>query len=221
MKKFKIINLERFIKNDTAREWIEALIFALIIAAIFRTWAYSPYRVPTGSMKPTIMEGDYLFADMHAYGFVVPFTDIKLFASSIKRGDIIIFPNPQPNNSPNGDVPYIKRVVAIEGDQIEMVGETIYINGKAEDQKIPYYNNGLPARTYQTDRFAVPKKFVVPPGKVWPLGDNRRNSHDGRYWGFIDVKDVRAQGLFIHWSHDPTKNLFSGYKFERIGKWLE
>ncbi len=215
MKKFKIINLERFIKNDTIREWVEALIIALVIALIFRTWAYSPYRVPTGSMIPTIEIGDYLFADMHAYGFVIPFTDIKLLPEKVERGDIIIFPNPR-----DPSIPYIKRAVAVEGDEVEIIGETIYINGEAEDQKIPYYNPLHRPVPYSFD-FAVNQKFTVPEGKVWPLGDNRRNSLDGRYWGFIDIKNVRAKGLFIHWSHDPEQSLLSGYRFDRVGKWLE
>lgn len=215
MKKFKIINLERFIKNDTIREWVEALIIALAIALIFRTWAYSPYRVPTGSMIPTIQIGDYLFANMHAYGFVVPFTDMKLFPSEVERGDIIIFPNPR-----DPSIPYIKRAVAVEGDRVEIRGEKIYINGKPEDPSIPFYDERhLPVPYDPT--FAVPRSFVVEEGKIWPLGDNRRNSLDGRYWGFIDEEDVRARGMFIHWSHDPNAGLLSGYRFDRIGTWLE
>lgn len=215
MKKFKIINLERFIKNDTIREWVEALIIALVIALIFRTWAYSPYRVPTGSMIPTIKIGDYLFADMHAYGFVIPFTDKKLFRSKVERNDIIIFPNPH-----DPSIPYIKRAVGIAGDEIEIIGEKIYINGEPENKEIPYYDKRYLPVTYSPE-FDVPRKFVVPEGKIWPLGDNRRNSLDGRFWGFIDESDVRAQGLFIHWSHDPDQGLLSGYRFDRIGKWLE
>ncbi len=215
MTKIKIINLERFIKNDTIREWVEALIIALAIALVFRTWVYSPYRVPTGSMIPTIQIGDYLFADMHAYGFVIPFTDIKLFPSKVKRGDIIIFPSPK-----DPSIPYIKRAVAIEGDKIEIIDETIYINGKPEDQKVPFYNQYLNPLPY-SDNFGVPQSFVVPKGKIWPLGDNRRNSSDGREWGFVDETDIRAKGLFIHWSHDPDKSIFSGYRFDRLGRWLE
>ncbi len=211
--KIKIINLERFIKNDTVREWVEALIFALIIALIFRTWAYSPYRVPTGSMIHTIQIGDYLFADMHAYGFVIPMTDKKLFPSKVKRGDIIIFPSPEEG------IPYIKRAAAIEGDTIEIIGEQIYINGKAESREHIYLNEDIDPVLHNS-KFKVERKFTVPKGKVWPLGDNRRNSYDGRFWGFVDEKDVRAKGLFIHWSHDPQKGLFSGYRLNRVGHWL-
>ncbi len=211
----KIINLERFIKNKVIREWVEALIFAVIVAAIFRTWFFSPYGVPTGSMIPTIKIGDYLFANMHAYGYVVPFTDIKLFPSKVERGDIVIFPSPI-----DSDKDYIKRAVAVEGDVVEIVGEIIYINGKAENYPSLYYDRKLPPVVYNW-KFAVSRKFTVPIGKVWTLGDNRRNSLDGRFWGFVDLKDIRAQGMFIHWSHDPGKSIFTGYKLDRIGKWLE
>ncbi|NQU65979.1 MAG: signal peptidase I [SAR324 cluster bacterium] len=211
----RILKLDRFIKNKTIREWVEALIFALVFAGIFRTWAYSPYNVPTGSMIHTIEIGDYLFADMHAYGYVVPFTDIKFFPSKIERGDVVIFPSPH-----DPSIPYIKRVVAIEGDEVELVGEEIYINGQVEKNPHRFLDQRLPMVSYNGE-FAVPEKFTVPAGQVWPLGDNRRNSLDGRFWGFINVKDVRAKGLIVVWSHNPQFNFFSGYRFERIGQFLE
>jgi len=215
MKIPKLINLERFIKNKTIREWVEALIFALIVAGIFRTWLYAPYRVPTGSMIHTIEIGDYLFADMHAYGFVIPFTDKKIFPAKVERNDVIVFPSPI-----DDDKDYIKRAMAVEGDEIEIIGETIYINGKPENHSTVFLDSRMRPVTY-SDEFIVPRKFTVPKGKVWPLGDNRRNSLDGRYWGFIDMKDIRAKGLIISWSHDPEASLLSGYRFERIGQLLK
>lgn len=215
MKITKLLRLDRIIKNKSILEWIDALIFAIIIAGIFRTWFYSPYNVPTGSMIHTIEVGDYLFADMHAYGFVVPFTDIKLFSKEVKRGDIIIFPSPL-----DPSIHYIKRAVAVGGDEIELIDENVYINGKLEDNPHLNYDERLPRVVYSPE-FVVPRKFTVPEGKVWPLGDNRRNSLDGRYWGFIDVKDIRARGLIIGWSHDPNKSLLSGYRFNRIGTLLK
>jgi signal peptidase I len=211
----RFLKLDRFIKNQTIREWVEALIFALVVAGVFRTWAYSPYNVPTGSMIHTIEIGDYLFADMHAYGFVVPFTDIKLLPSKVERGDIVIFPNPL-----DPSISYIKRAVAIEGDEVELVGEEIYINGVSEKNPHRFLDERIPPVTHNRE-FEVPKKFVVPQGKVWPLGDNRRNSLDGRYWGFVNATDVRAKGLIISWSHDPQAGFLSGYRFERIGRILE
>ena len=85
----KIINLERFIKNKTIREWSEALLFALIVAFIFRTWLFAPYRIPTGSMIHTIEIGDHIFVNKHSYGFWLPFTENRLAVSPVERGDII------------------------------------------------------------------------------------------------------------------------------------
>jgi signal peptidase I len=211
MKLSKLLRLDRFIKNEAIREWIEAILFALIVAGFFRTWLYSPYRVPTGSMIHTIEVGDYLFADMHAYGFVIPFTDIKLFPSKVRRNDIIIFPSPD-----NPSIPYIKRVIAVEGDEVEIRGERIFINGQPERADPLFFDENMSPVPY-SPFFFVRQTFTVPKGKVWPLGDNRRNSLDGRYWGFIEMGKVRARGLIVAWNHDPARSLLTGYRFNRIG----
>ena len=231
----KIINLEKFIKNKTLREWIEALVFALIVATIFRTWLYAPFRVPTGSMIPTIMEGDHFFANMHYYGFVIPFTDNKLFSSEPKKGDVIIFP--RPNNpkkcqeflfgltdtikslffsflNPNY-VPvcmdYIKRVVAVGGDKLLIDGENVYVNGKREKGYTPYFNLYYPP-------YLKYENITIPEGKIFAMGDNRRNSQDSRDWGFVELKNVRAKASMIYLSFEPNKNMFSGFRGERIGQ---
>lgn len=205
----KIINLERFIKNKTIREWVEALIFALIVAMIFRTWLYAPYRVPTGSMIHTIEIGDHLFVNKHAYGFVVPFTDIKLFPSEVERKDIVVFPYPE-----DPSIDFIKRIIAVGGDELEIIGESVYVNGKLEKGDYLFYDDTL---------MALPEhiKVTVPEGKLWAMGDNRRNSKDSRSWGFVDEKTVEGKGVIIYWSHDPEHSLLSGYRFDRIGKRLE
>ncbi|MBU2647060.1 signal peptidase I [bacterium] len=205
----KIINLERLIKNKTIREWVEALIFALVVAMIFRTWLYAPYRVPTGSMIHTIEIGDHLFVNKHAYGFVIPFTDVRLFPSEVQRNDIVVFPYPE-----DPSIDFIKRIVAVGGDTVEIIGETVYINGKVEKSDFVFYDETL---------MTLPEKITitVPKGKLWAMGDNRRNSKDSRSWGFVDEKTVEGKGVIIYWSHNPEHSLFSGYRFDRIGKFLE
>ncbi len=205
----KIINLERFIQNKTIREWVEALIFALVVAMIFRTWLYAPYRVPTGSMIHTIEIGDHLFVNKHAYGYVVPFTDIRLFSSKVERNDIVVFPYPE-----DPSIDFIKRIVAVSGDTIEIVGESVYINGELEKGEFVFYDETL---------MTLPEhiKITVPKGKLWAMGDNRRNSRDSRSWGFVDEKTVEGKGVIIYWSHDPQQSLISGYRFDRIAKFLE
>lgn len=202
------IRLNRFIKNKLLREWIEAALFALIIAAIFRTWLYAPYRIPTGSMIHTIEIGDQLFVNQHAYGFKIPFTQTKLFLSSVQRGDIIVFPYPL-----NPKIDFIKRVIGMQGDKIELSGEKVYINGTLEVAEYLYYD---PAAVVIPEN----RTIIVPPGKLWVMGDNRRNSSDSRVWGFVDEISVKGKGTIIYWSHNPTHNLLTGYRFDRIATLL-
>ena len=209
MKIVKFIRLDRVIKNRKILEWIDALLFAVIVATIFRTWLYAPFRIPTGSMIPTIQPGDFIFADMKAYGFVIPFTEKKIFEESINRGDIVIFPSPQ-----NDNIDLIKRVVALENESISIHEDDIYINSVYLKESYKYIDKtGSPTGIYFDN-------FVVPAGKIFVMGDNRRNSNDSRYWGFVDMKDVRAKASFIWWAHDPQTSLFSGYDFQRIGKFF-
>ncbi|MBI4081987.1 MAG: signal peptidase I, partial [Candidatus Lambdaproteobacteria bacterium] len=100
------LRLERIVPNRTLREWIEALVFALVVAGIVRTFLFAPFKIPSGSMIPTIEIGDHIFATMYSYGIPVPFADLKLLPRPIRRGDIVIFPYPL-----DPSVDYIKRVV--------------------------------------------------------------------------------------------------------------
>ncbi|PCI24688.1 MAG: signal peptidase I [SAR324 cluster bacterium] len=202
----KIINLERYIENKTVREWVEALIFALVVAGIFRTWLYAPYKVPTGSMIHTIEIGDHIFVNKHSYGFVIPFTGKRLFASKVERGDIVVFPNPR-----NTDMDFIKRIVAIGGDVLEFKDEDVYINGVKEKAPYVFYNENLPP-------FLLNDRIVIPEGKLWAMGDNRRNSSDSRVWGFVDESTVEGKGQIIFWSHDQRESIFDGYRLDRIGQ---
>lgn len=220
--------LAPIIKDKTTREWVEAVIIAVVFALVFRTWLYSPFQVPTGSMIPTIQIGDHLFADMHAYGYVIPFSDEKIFESPVERGDIVIFPFPK-----DPSVDYIKRAIAVEGDKVKLVGQDVYINGKKEAEmpyyrkkEVPFYDPMAYPVVYDQRRMYVPEEFTIPKGKIWVLGDNRRNSLDGRFWGFVDVKNVKGKGLFIYWSRDSSDGGWdywdiSKYRFERILKPLE
>jgi len=195
-------------KTKWLRDWFGALLIALIIAMIFRTWLFAPYRIPTGSMIHTIEIGDQLFVNQHAYGFKIPFSGTVLFLSAVKRGDIIVFPYPL-----NPEIDFIKRVVGIEGDKIELSGEKVYINGELEVAEYLFYD---------PEAVVIPENrtIIVPPGKLWVMGDNRRNSSDSRVWGFVNEKNVEGKGTIIYWSHDPSHNFFTGYRFDRIATFL-
>ncbi|MBU2514775.1 signal peptidase I [bacterium] len=202
-------NKEKANVSTVIRDWIGALILALVAALIFRTWFYTPYLVPTSSMIHTIQVGDHIFVNKHAYGYYSPFSDQRVFPRKVNRGDIVVFPYPV-----DPQVDYIKRVIGIGGDEIRIVGETVYVNGEPENTEYLYFDPEL---------LKLPENIevVVPEGKLWVMGDNRRNSKDSRYWGFVDETSIEGKAEVIFWSHDPPKNITEGYRFERIGTFFE
>ena len=203
------INLERFIKNQIIREWSEALLFALVVAFIFRTWLFAPYNVPTGSMTHTIEIGDHVFVNKNSYGFVIPFTDEKFLVKKVNRGDIVVFPYPE-----DPSIDFIKRVIAVGGDRVRLVGEDVYVNEKPQVGSHIFFDPNLLGMPLESD-------FTVPEGKLWVMGDNRRNSKDSRYWGYVEESKVTGKGIIIYWSHNANKSLLEGYRFDRIGMFLE
>jgi signal peptidase I len=176
--------------RSARREYIEALIVALIIAVVLRTFVVQAYHIPTESMENTLLVGDYILVDKFTYHFREP-----------QPGDVIVFQYPL---NPNKD--YVKRCVAIEGQVVEIRGKVLYIDGQEEatvstiaytDPKI------LPASLSNRDNFTP---IRVPPGQVFVLGDNRDNSRDSRVWGFLDKELIKGRGLGIYWSWAPDPN---------------
>lgn len=220
-----LLGLERIIPNRSLREWAEALIFALVVAAGVRTFLFAPFKIPSGSMIPTIAIGDHIFATMFSYGIPVPFTDIKLFPGGVERGDIVIFPYPL-----DPSVDYIKRAIALEGETVEVRGTTVYIDGKPLEEPYAYHDPAILARIRANgDGGPVFGPVTVPKGKLFVMGDNRFNSADSRAWmdhngnrrPFVDVVTVKGKGRIVYWSHDPDEGWFGGYRWGRIGSLLE
>jgi len=215
------MRLDLLIPNRTIREWTEALIFAVVVATIVRTYFFAPFQIPSGSMLPTIQIGDHIFASMYTYGSPIPFTDIKLFKKPVKRGDIVIFPYPQ-----DPSIDYIKRAVGLPGETLEIRNDRVFINGEPLDESYAYFEpNERKSRQAQGLEAAAPSSrygpVKIPQGKLFAMGDNRYNSADSRFWGFVDIDTITGKGQIIYWSHDPNKSIFSGYRFERIFDFLE
>jgi len=190
-------------RKSAAREWLESLVFSLIFVFFFTNFIAQATQVPTESMKPTILVGDHFFLDKFAFPANYPkFMNKVLPTRGIHRGDIVAFKSP-------GDpkVPFIKRVIGLPGETLEIRDKTVYINGKELEESYKYFidaniyekGSGIPSDYIARDNFS-PK--VIPPNSYFMMGDNRDNSNDSRFWGVVDGKMVIGKPLFIYWSYD-------------------
>jgi signal peptidase I len=191
-------------KRDKIWEYTKAIGMAIVLSLIIRTSIVQAYRIPSGSMIPTLLVGDHLLANKFIYGIKIPFLDKKfLTIEKPQKGDIIIFPSPE---DPGKDL--IKRVVAVEGDLIEERDKQIFVNGKLSNESyVQHTDNFLSDRR---DNFG-PR--LVPKGKVFVMGDNRDESYDSRYWGYVDIKNVKGKALIVYWSWDRERKL---PRFDRL-----
>jgi signal peptidase I len=186
------------------RENIEAIIIAVLLALIIRTFIVQAFKIPSGSMLPTLQIGDHILVSKFIYGVKMPFTGSTLIPiSDPKPNDIVVFQFPK-----NPELDYIKRVIAVAGDIVEIKDKKISINGKPFTDTHGVYLDSLilPAAAAPRDNFGP---ITVPAGKIFTMGDNRDNSFDGRFWGFVDLKAVRGKAWAIYWSWDVQQPLFS------------
>lgn len=178
-------------KSNAAREWVESIIIAFILAMFIRTFFIQAFKIPSGSMIPTLLVGDRLMVNKLRYGAKVPYTGKRLPGTGkLRRGDIIVFVFP---DDPKRD--FIKRFVAFGGETVEIRGGDLYIDGRREEapdiKNIFYYNRG------DFGEEGVPVR--VPEGNLFVLGDNSASSHDSRFWGFVPEKNLIGKAEFIYW----------------------
>ena len=205
-------------KKRIIREYAEAIITALLLALVIRAYIVQAFKIPSGSMIPTLLIGDHILVNKFIYGTKIPFSDKRiLIFKKPAKGDIIVFKYPE---DPEKD--FIKRVMAVGGDQIESKNKVIFINGeKVVEPYVQHVNSfnypGCSNLLAGEDNPCHRDNFgplVVPENKVFVMGDNRDQSYDSRYWGFVDVKAIKGDALIIYWSWDPNDSL----RFNRIGK---
>ncbi len=179
-------------KKSVFREFIEIVIAAFLLAFVIKIFIFELYKIPTGSMRPTLLEKDRIVVVKFIYGPRIPFINVRLPGfRQPKRGEIIVFIAPDdPKKS------FIKRFVASEGEAVEISNGKLLINGKVLDEpppfrKVYYYNRG--------DYGAEGKVIVVPAGSYFVLGDNSALSKDSRYWGFVPKKYIIGKAVLIIW----------------------
>mgnify|MGYP001819615567 FL=1 len=198
-------------KKSVFREYAEAIAIAILLALFIRTFVVQAFKIPSGSMLPTLLIGDHLLVNKFIYGIRVPFSGKVLVPlKDPKSGDIIVFKFPKDRT-----IDYIKRVVGVPGDKIEVKNKKVYRNDKLAEDPFAHFTSTtiLPGSVSPKDNFGP---ITVPEGKYFVMGDNRDNSSDSRFWGFVETNDVLGKAMIIYWSWDIDKPLLSVDRFSSI-----
>lgn len=216
-------------------EWCKSFFPVLLLVLIIRSFLFSPYVVPTGSLEPTVLPGDFVVANKFAYGLRLPLSHYKFIAiGEPHTGDIVLFQFP-----PNPRIDYIKRAIGVPGDTISYIDKVIYINGQKMEQTFVADSfeenndgqNSRPVKVYAENLKGVKHKIIVnpdlpahnfynikvPEGYYFMMGDNRDDSVDSRYWGFVPEANIEARGEVIFFSKTPHS---FHIRFSRMGLWL-
>lgn len=183
---------------------IKDIFWALIIALFIRAFIVQAYKIPTGSMEPTLLVGDFLIVSRLSYGIRIPYLGYAVRWSKPKRGDVIVFIYPRDRSKD-----FIKRVIAVEGETIEIRNKKIYINGKLIHDSWGYHFSNLIINT--RDNFGP---YKVPSRHVFVMGDNRDESNDSRFWGSVSMNDIKGKAWRIYFSWDPALHRI---RLRRIG----
>jgi signal peptidase I len=203
--------------KSVVREYVEAIVVAVLLALFVRTFVVQAFKIPSGSMLPTLQIGDHLLVSKFSYGVKLPVTGTQLLhRQGPAPGDVVVFRFPRDRS-----LDYIKRVVAIGGDTIEVREKEVFVNGEQVVNPHAHFTTRdiMSAAAGPRDNFGP---VTVPEGKIFVMGDNRDNSYDSRFWGFVDLRDVLGKALVIYWSWDVDKSLFSldrytSIRWDRLG----
>jgi signal peptidase I len=195
------------------RENVEAILIAILIALFIRTFVVQAFKIPSGSMKQTLLVGDHILVNKFIYGIKIPYWEKTIIpVKSPRRGDIIVFKYPV---DPKKD--FIKRVIGVGGDVVQCRDKQVYINNKRlnHDHGVHTDPHIISGAIRQRDNFGP---ITVPANSLFVMGDNRDESYDSRFWGFVNLKAVSGKAFIIYWSWD--KNKF-GVRWSRLGHILQ
>jgi len=183
-------------QQSTLREWVEAIGMALLLAGFIRAFLVQAFKIPSGSMLPTLQIGDHLLVNKLLYGVRIPFVGKRIFqVFHPEHDDVIVFVFPEDRSKD-----FIKRVKAIGGETIEIRNKIVYVNGKQIDDPHSYIAKDARVQPGNArDNFGP---FTVPEGQVFVMGDNRDHSHDSRFWGTVPIDDILGKAFILYWSWD-------------------
>jgi len=216
-----------FARKSSTRQYAESISLALGVALFLRAFVVEAFQIPSGSMIPTLAVGDHIFVSKFAYAITLPFSDeVIATLGKPERGDIIVFKYP-----PDQSVDYIKRVVGLPGETLEVRHNEVFIDGRPmareelpepcvtndgdgfrdEGQPCEVWKEHLESKaheTYQMPLRSTSSDFgpvTIPPDRYFVMGDNRDNSKDSRVWGFVPFELIKGRALVVWWSRDPAR----------------
>jgi signal peptidase I len=202
-------------KKSVAREYLESVVVAVILALFIRTFVVQAFKIPTGSMEPNLLIGDHLLVNkVISSPSALPLEDRILARQPVQRGHVVVFKFPE---DPTRD--FIKRVIGLPGETVEIRDKTVFINGHALVE--PYAHFLEPPLRRDDPEYGLRSEGVrdnwgpevVPAGHLFVLGDNRDNSRDSRFWGFLPRDQVKGRALLVYWSYEASREEYhrTGY----------
>jgi signal peptidase I len=191
-------------KKSFVREYFESIVIAVILALFVRTWVVQAFKIPTGSMENNLLIGDHLLVNKFIFGPTpLAIGRAVLPVRTVRRGDIVVFKYP---DEPDRD--FIKRVIGLPGDTVELRNKKVYINGKPLDEPYVHFLTPPSSEYQEVTSFDVRERFgptTVPADQYFVMGDNRDNSQDSRYWGCLPRSYIKGKALVIYWSYESGR----------------
>jgi signal peptidase I len=209
---------DKAFKKSTAREYFESIVIAVILALFIRTFVVQAFKIPTGSMEENLLIGDHLLVNKFVYAPTATRVERAVLpVGTLQRGTVAVFKYPE---EPDRD--FIKRVIGLPGETVELRAKKVYINGKPLDE--PYVHFLQPpsgmSEFHEVTSYDVRERYgpvTVPPNQYFVMGDNRDNSQDSRYWGFLPRENIKGKALVIYWSYEAGRE---DYQDESAGATL-
>jgi len=207
------------------REWTEAIFIAFILAIVLRTFLIQAYKIPSGSMEPTLAIGDHIMVNKIRYGLrmpdslfgltplagEIPYGHYLVHFAPVHRGDVVVFVFPLDSTKD-----FIKRVVGIAGDTIQVKNGQVFLNGAPIPDPHAHFEIAPGERSQYSPRDNY-GPATVPAGQFFMMGDNRDRSYDSRFWGFVKLDQVEGRAMFIYWSWGADSQSFLGIRWSRFG----
>jgi signal peptidase I len=225
-------------KKSSTRDTFESLIVTVILAIFGTTFVLQAFKIPTGSMEDTLLIGDHLLVNKFEFAFPRPWLAKVLPYRHIRRGDVVVFKYPSRESQAEPGEHFVKRVIGLPGDRIRIFHRQVYVNGQLQNE--PYVRHAypdqfrpgddfpptdgdyLPGATMQwsttMSEYVRDGELVVPPGRYFVMGDNREQSWDSRFWGFVPRELISGRPLVIYWSYETPRD---EYAHSSLSDWLQ